>query len=82
MTTTRSNTPHSSVPAWLAAGVRAWDTSTGRIGIVQLLRDDLGEVRTEAIEHPTHAILRPESSDEPPWRVPIDSLTPPKGDQQ
>jgi hypothetical protein len=52
---------------WLRAGVRAVDSGSGSVGVVQLLQDELGEVRTEVIERPTRALLRPVDGREPLW---------------
>jgi hypothetical protein len=60
--------------AWLAIGIRVLDTGSGRIGVVQLLRDDVGSVRTGVIERPTHVLLRPVGGREPLWWAPVSSL--------
>jgi hypothetical protein len=59
---------------WLAIGVRVLDTGSGRIGVVQLLRDDVGSLRTGVIERPTHVLLRPVGGREPLWWAPVSSL--------
>jgi hypothetical protein len=64
---------------WLALGVRALDTDSGTIGVVQLLQDELGTVRTEPIEHPTRVLLRPVGRREPLWWARVDDLRRPPG---
>ncbi|MER7000152.1 hypothetical protein [Streptomyces sp. NPDC000410] len=76
MTTTHSTTPYA--PRWIALGVRAKDTATGRVGIIQLLSDKLGSIRTEPLEHPTRAVLRPVGRSGPPWWASVADLKKPE----
>lgn len=61
-------------PPQLAVGVHATDSHTGHTGVVQLLQDSLGTIRTEGIENPTWVLLRPVSGREPPWWVAVADL--------
>jgi hypothetical protein len=63
---------------WLTVGVPALDSGSGSVGVVQLLQDELGAVRTEAIEHPTRALLRPVGRREPLWWAYVADLERPR----
>ncbi|WP_139140845.1 hypothetical protein [Streptomyces oceani] len=72
--TTPQPTPRTVAHSWLSVGVRALDGHTGRTGVVQLLQDDLGAVRTEVIDHPTRVLLRPVGGGEPAWWAAVADL--------
>lgn len=59
---------------WLAVGVHARDSCTGHTGVVQLLQDSLGAVRTETLDNPTRALLRPVGGGEPAWWAAVADL--------
>lgn len=62
--------------AWLHVGVQAIDGHSGRVGVVQLLSDELGTLETGPIESPTRALLRPTSrSYGVPWWAAVGDLT-------
>ena len=70
------------IPSWLAIGVRAQNTATGRLGIAQLFRDDLGDLNTDRpTGRPARVLLRPLAGGEP-WWVNLSDLTQPADSPQ
>lgn len=77
--TTHEPTPSDASP-WPAAGVHVLDTATGRVGVVQLLRDASGKLLTEGIQDPARVLLRPEGQREPLWWADAADCVPAPGD--
>lgn len=74
--TTRSTIPRQTR---LKLGDRAFDSNSGKTGVIQLFTTDLGLISTTDRWEPTHAILRPVDAAGAPWRAFLGDLEPPEG---